>query len=95
MGNHIRQFFYWPSITADSMLHLKSCTKCQKMDKTLARRMSMQEREVVTLSSERVAEHLVRPFPMAKGGFEYFLTYIDMASSWPEAFPFMKTTTES
>ena len=67
MGEHIRQFFYWPSITADSMTHIGSCSKCQKMDKTLPRRMYMQEREVVTIPSERVAVDLVGPFPTARG----------------------------
>ena len=43
MEEHIRQFFYWPSITANSMTYIRSCSKCQKMDKTLTRRMYMQE----------------------------------------------------
>ena len=47
IGDNIRQFFYWPTIMADSLTHIKSCPKCQKLDKTLSRRMIMQEREVV------------------------------------------------
>ena len=93
MGDHIRKYFYWPSITADSMKHIKSCERCQRADKTGPRRMQMQEREVVTIPSERVAIDLVGPFPVARGGFRYLLTYLDMATRWPEAIPLRKTTT--
>ena len=93
MGAHIRKYFYWPSIMADSLRHIKSCEKCQRTDKTTPRRMTMQEREVVTISSERVAIDLVGPFPMSRGGFRYLLTYLDMATRWPEAIPLRKTTT--
>ena len=93
MGDHIRQYFYWPSITADSMAHIRSCVPCQKKDVTSPRRARMQEREIVTVPSERVAIDIVGPFPVAKGGFKYLLTYLDMATRWPEAIPLKKTTT--
>ena len=32
-------------------------------------------------------------FPDSQGGFQFFLTYIDMATRWPEAIPLLKTTT--
>ena len=48
---------------------------------------------MVTVPSERVCIDLVGPFPKAKGGFQYLLTYIDMATRWPEAIPLRKTTT--
>ena len=47
----------------------------------------------MTVSSERVCVDLVGPFPTAKGGFHFLLTYIDMATRWPDAIPLRKTTT--
>ena len=47
MGDHIRKFFYRPSITADSIKHVKSCMVCLKKDKANPRPMLMQEKEVV------------------------------------------------
>jgi len=47
----------------------------------------MQVREVVTLPFERVAIDLVGPFPVAKGGFRFLLTCVDLATRWPEAVP--------
>ena len=40
-----------------------------------------------------MALDIVGPFPKAKGGKEYLLTYIDMATRWPEAIPIRKATT--
>ena len=89
----IRKLFYWPSMNSDVSKHCKSCTVCQKRDKQLPKQMTMQPREVVTVPSERVAIDIVGPFPVAKGGFTYLLTYLDMATRWPEAIPLKKTTT--
>ena len=48
---------------------------------------------MVSVPSERVCIDIVGPFPKAKGGgFEYLLTYIDVATRWPEAIPLRKTT---
>ena len=69
MGEHIRRYFDWPSITDDSLKHIKSCIVCQKKDRTNRKPMTMQAREIVTVPSERVAIDIVGPFPVAKGGF--------------------------
>ena len=53
----------------------------------------MQERELVTVPLERVAVDVVGPFPIAKGGFRYLLTCIDLATRWPKAVPLRTTTT--
>ena len=93
MGEHIRRFFYRPSITADSLKHIKSCEVSQKKDRTNPKQMTMQAREIVTIPSERMPIDLVGPFPVAKGGFRYLLTYLDIATWWPEAIPLKNTTT--
>ena len=45
------------------------------------------------MPSERVAIDTVGLFPVAKGGFKYILTYLNMATRWPEAVPLRNTTT--
>ena len=92
MTQHIKRYFYWPSMTADSAKHIKECDTCQRKDKTLPRRMTMQRREIVMLPSEWVAIDIVGPFPVAKGGFKYIFTYLDMATRWPEAIPWKTAT---
>ena len=94
MMNHLRKLFYWPSMSIDVAKHCKSCSVCQKHTKQNPKVLPMQEREVVTVPSERVCVDLVGPFPKAKGGFQFLLTYVDMATRWPEAIPLRKTTTQ-
>ena len=88
---HIKRFFYLPSMTADVLKDCKSCDKCQRYNKQTPKPMLMQEREIVTLPSERVCVDIVGPFPT---GFRYLLTYVDMATRWPEAIPLKRTTTK-
>ena len=95
IGEHIRRYFYWPSITADSIKHINSCVVFQKKDRTNPKPMIMQAREIVTVPSEGVAIDIVGPFPVAKGSFRYLLTHLDMATRWPGAIPLKKTTTRT
>ena len=90
----IRKYFYWPSMNSDVSTHCKSCVICQKRDKQLPKQMIMRPREVVTVPSERVEIDIVGPFPVVKGGFTYLLTYLNMATRWPEAIPLRKTKTK-
>ena len=93
MTGHLCKLFYWPSLTSDVARHCRSCDTCQKFTKQKPSVLPMQEREVVTVPSEWVCVDLVGPFPTAKGGFQFLLTYIDMATRWPEAIPLWKATT--
>ena len=47
IGDHIRKYFYWSSITADSMLHIRSCNNCQKCDKTHPKGWSCKNRKLL------------------------------------------------
>ena len=93
MSQYIKKYFYWPSMTVDAAKHIRSCNTCQRADKTSPKRMWMQKRELVSMPSKPVAIDIVGPFNVAKGVFKYLLTYIDMATRWPEAIPLRKTTT--
>ena len=92
-GEQIRKFFFWPSLSADVAQHCRSCATCQKHSKLAPKVSPMQEREVVTVPSERVCIDFVGPFPIARGGFQYMLTYVDMATRWPVAIPLRRTMT--
>ena len=90
---HLRKLFYWPSMSVNVPRHCKSCSVCQKHTKQTPKVLPMQEREVLTVPSERVCVDLVGPFPKARGGFQFLLTYIDMATRWPEDICIRKVTT--
>ena len=65
---------------------------CQMQSKIKPKPNPMKEREILTVPSERVAIDIVGPFPKAKGGFQYLLTCIDIATRWPEAIPVKSVT---
>ena len=44
MSQRIKQYLYWPSMTVDTAKHIKSCDTCQRKDKTLPKKMTMQRR---------------------------------------------------
>ena len=68
MISHLRKLFHWPSISVDVAQHCKLCRVCQRHTKKNPKSLSMQEREVITVPSERVCVDLVGPFPKARGG---------------------------
>ena len=71
MTGHLRKLFYGLSLTSDIAKHCRSCDICQKFTKQEPKVLPMQEREVVTVPSERVCVHLVGPFLTAKGGSSF------------------------
>ena len=87
MIKEIRRVFHWSSLTSDVAKHYRFCDTCQRHTTSRQRVHPMQETEVVTVPSERICIDLVGPFPRVKGGFQYLLTYIEMATRWPEALP--------
>ena len=91
----LRPHFYWPCMARDCVAYIRSCEKCQVMDRSLPRPPVMTEREVVTRPFSDVAIDIVGPFPMAKGGFKFMMTCVDTASRWPEAFPIRSTTSRT
>ena len=68
MGEHIRKYFYWPSITAVSIKHVKSCLVCLKKDKANPKPMTMQEREMVTVGAG--SSRYCGTFPYFQAGFQ-------------------------
>ncbi len=81
----LRKRFTWPTMTKDVSQHCRSCIDCQRCNRDRCRRAPMVERPVLTEPFENVALDIVGELPKAKGGFRYVLTYICMASKWPEA----------
>ncbi len=53
------------------------------------------ERPILSEPFENVAIDLVDPLPKGKGGCRYLLTYVCMATRWPEAVPLRNVTARS
>ena len=80
--------FVWPMMGKD----WKSCVACQKANKVAGRRALMVKRHVVSEPFMSIAFDLVGPLPKGKGGKRYLLTYIYLATRWPDAIPLCSIT---
>ena len=78
--------FIWSGMGKD-ILCCKSCQVCQKCSKNGPRKAPLVIQPLYSIPFERCAFDIVRPLPKAKGGYEYILTYICLATRWPEAIP--------
>ena len=87
MSQRIKRLFHWPNMFTDIAKHCNSCDVCQNHTKTNPKPCPMQEQEVVSVPSERICIDFMGSFPKPKGGLEYLLTYVDVATRWPEAIP--------
>ncbi len=79
--------FTWPGMGKDVLEFVQSCDACLHLNKTGNRQVHMVERPIVTESFESVAVDIVGPLPKGKGGAKFILTFIRLATRWPEAVP--------
>lgn len=86
--------FWWPKLRKDVVEFCKSCTRCQLFRKSGTEKAPLQPMPVFSIPFENVAIDIVGPFEKAKGGYRYLLTYICLASRYPEAIPMRTVTAE-
>ena len=67
---------------------------CQKHKRAGERKAELMLHPVITEPFESVAFDIVSPFPRSKSGYKYLLTYIFMASRYPDAIPLKSVTAE-
>ena len=79
--------FIWPGMGKDISLHCKSCQVCQKCSKNGPRKAPLVIQPLYSIPFECCAFDIVGPLPKARGGYEYILTYICLATRWQEAIP--------
>ena len=83
----IGRYFVWPGMPTEVVEYCGSCEKCQRRSKYRPRRAPAVERPVLSEPFESVAIDIVGSLPKGKGGCRYLLTYICLATRWPEAVP--------
>ena len=71
----------------DIRRYCRTCENSQRRNKSGPSRAPMVCREIVCEPYERVCVDLVGPLPKARGGHQYLLTHICVATHWPKAIP--------
>ncbi len=91
VGRH----FAWPGMVKEIVDYCKSCRVCQVKSKHRPRRAPAVERPLLAEPFESVAIDLVGPLPKGKGGSRFILTYVCLATKWPEAVPLRSITAKA
>ena len=91
----IMRNFFWPNITKDVKAYCRSCERCQKTAKKDHRLAPLQTTPTFTTPFKRVALDVVGPLPLTTRKNMFILTYIDMASRYPDAVPLRVTTSKA
>ena len=83
----IKRHFSWPNMLSDIKSFAESCLQCQCFNSGGVLHAPMVEHPIISVPHEQVAVDLVGPFPKGKGGIQYILTMVCMATRWPNAKP--------
>lgn len=91
----LKQDFFWPQMSTDCMLYVRSCPQCNSQKKpNIHPRGSLGSFHAGTVL-ERVHLDILGPFPLSQRGNRYVLMVIDQFSKWLECFPLPDQTSES
>ena len=88
------QSYMWPRMKHDVSQYCRLCVKCQRFRKVGVSRVPLQPVPVFSVPFEHVAIDLVGPFERSKDGYKVLLTFICLASRYPEALPLKSATAE-
>ena len=91
----VSKHFIWPGMSRDVLEHCRACSICQVKSKHVPRKAPVVDRPLLSEPFESVAVDIVGPLPKGKGGCRYLLTYICLATRWPEAVPLRSVTAKS
>jgi len=85
--NIINKIFTWPNLAHDVAEFVKSCVTCQRHSKTNPPIAPLSEPEVISEHFEKMAMDVVGPLDRSRAGYSYILTAMDLATSYPFAYP--------
>ncbi len=91
----LAKYYTWPNMSTDVIDHCRQCDKRQRFSQYTPPKAPLVQRPILTEPFEVLAVDLVGPLPKGKGGCQFLLTCVCMASRWPEAIPLRSITAKS
>ena len=82
-------------ISKDTKAWCRSCPECQKAAKKTSHLAPLRPLLVISTPFSRMAFDLVGPLPKSKSGNRYILTYMCLASKYPEAVALRRVDAET
>ncbi len=92
MREKLNRLFTWPGLARDVTTYVNSCDTCLRANKGGNELHKLLERPIVDEPFRSVAIDIFGPLPKGKGGAQYILTYVCMATRWPEEVPLKNVT---
>ena len=85
----LEQHFYWPSMSEDIKLYVRTCDVCQRLRKGGKRGPApWHNLPVIAEPFSRIAIDIVGPLPVCRDtGSRFILTVVDHCTHFPEAVP--------
>lgn len=91
----LRLRFYWPLMSKDCSVYVKSCGVCNRSKKPNVKPRAALGSYHVGAPMERVHLDILGPFPKSSRGNQYVLMLVDQFTKWVECFPLPDQTAES
>ena len=83
----IQKYFSWPRFADDVSRYVRSCHQCQLTSQARTPPQPMGITKLAAIPFSRVAVDIVGPLTATRSGKQYILTYVDMATRYPDAVP--------
>lgn len=90
----IKQKYYWPNMYKELLNYVSSCVDCQTRNLQKIR-PPLQETDIPPYPFAKVGVDISGPYPTSLSGNKYILSFIDLFSGYPEAFPVPDKSTET
>lgn len=90
----IRQKYYWPNLYKQLYSYVTTCITCQTRN-LKKNNPPVQETDIPPYPFAKIALDLSGPYPETLSGNKYIISFIDLYSGWPEAYPVKDKTAET
>ena len=91
----IHRNFYWPGMSEQVKQACRRCERCQKTGKKANSTAPMVTTPTFVQPFHRVAMDVVGLLPLTKRKNMFILTYLDLATRYPEAVPLRETSAKT
>ena len=78
--------YYWPNMYKELHNYISSCVTCQKRSAQKSK-PPLQETDIPPYAFAKIGLDLSGPYPTSLSGNKYIISFIDLYSGYPEAFP--------
>ena len=84
--DNIRRKYYWPNLYKHLYKYISTCVTCQRRNLQKVK-SPLQDTEIPPYPFAKVSVDLSGPYPTTLSGNKYIVSFMDIFSGWPEAFP--------